>query len=95
MSDRPYVRVKSLVLRGVCLMRAEEISWMYSGAAAAVQPKAWRDFEEHLLPEERGNVLGAFYRRLQSQDTAVRDAAVRLHKWVTSHACKLYERERQ
>ena len=30
-------RVRGLVLRGVCLMRPEEIDWMYGGDAAAVQ----------------------------------------------------------
>ena len=50
---------------------------MYGGGAAAVQPRAWRAFVEHLAPEERGNVLESFYRRLQSPDAAVRDAAVR------------------
>ncbi len=50
---------------------------MYGGGAAAVQPRAWRNFVEHLLPEERDNVLQSYYARLQSQDAAVRDAAVR------------------
>ena len=73
----PGCRVRGLVLRGVCLMRPEEIAWMYGGAAAAVQPRAWRAFVEHLGPEERDDVLGSYYRRLQSQDAAIRDAAVR------------------
>ena len=49
---------------------------MYGGGAAAVQPRAWRAFVEHLAPEERGHVLESYYARLQSQDAAVRDAAV-------------------
>jgi len=68
--------VRGLVLRGVCLMRPEEIDWMYGGGAAAVQPRAWRAFVEHLAPEERDSVLESYYQRLQSQDAAVRDAAV-------------------
>ena len=65
------------MLRGVCLMRPEEIAWMYSGAAAAVQPKAWQNFVDHLTAEERNNVLESYYKRLRSPDTSVRDSAVR------------------
>ena len=50
---------------------------MYGGGASAVQPRAWRAFVEHLAPEERDTVLESYYRRLQSADAAVRDAAVR------------------
>ena len=68
--------MRGLILRGVCLMRLEEIDWMYGGGASAVQPRAWRNFVDHLAPEERHAVLESYYRRLQSQDAAVRDAAV-------------------
>ena len=57
---------------------------MYGGAAAALQPKAWQSFLEALAPAERREPLPAYYRRLTSPDTAVRDAAVRSLDFVQS-----------
>ena len=42
------------------------------------QPRAWRNFVEHLPTEERHDVLGSYYARLRSPDAAVRDPAVLL-----------------
>jgi proline iminopeptidase len=68
--------VLGLILRGVCLMRPEEIHWMYGGGAAALKPLSWEQFIGHLLPHERTNPLLGYYKRLLSSDASVRDAAV-------------------
>lgn len=70
--------LRALVLRGVCLMRRREIDWMYRGGAGALRPLSWRRFLRHLPPEERGDPLLAYYRRLLSPEGGVRAAAVRL-----------------
>lgn len=70
-------RVCGLVLRGVCLMRPCEIDWMYRGGCGALYPKAWEDFVGHLTLQERSDPLTAYYARLTSDDSAVREAAVR------------------
>lgn len=66
---------------------------MYGGAAAALQPKAWQSFLEALAPAERRDPLPAYYRRLTSTDTAVRDAAVRMqgHTWRADRIRAVYE----
>lgn len=68
--------VLGLVLRGVCLMRPREIAWMYGGGAGALKPLAWRAFVGHLEAHEAANPLLGYYRRLLSDDAAVRSAAV-------------------
>jgi len=71
-------RVDGLILRAMCLMRPQEIDWMYReglAGVAALQPAAWNQFIGPLLPEERANPLAAWYARLASSDTSIRDHA--------------------
>src|SRR5690606_586833 len=56
-------RVLGLVLRGIFLCRRSEIDWFLYGMRT-VYPEAWRNFVEGLPPEERGDLLGSYYRRL-------------------------------
>ncbi|KXZ56098.1 hypothetical protein GPECTOR_2g980 [Gonium pectorale] len=66
-----------MLLRGVCTMRPQEIDWMYGGGAGALKPLAWYRFLEHLHANERSQPVLGYYRRLLSEDPAVRDAAAR------------------
>ncbi|KAI8470301.1 MAG: Alpha/Beta hydrolase protein [Monoraphidium minutum] len=73
---------RALVLRGVCLMRPQEIGWMYAppaagGGAAALRPRQYAAFAGGLPPRERGNPLLGHYARLVSGDDAEREAAAR------------------
>jgi proline iminopeptidase len=70
-------RVRALVLRGIFLCRPKEIRWFYQEGASAIFPDR---FEEYLAPipaAERGDLVRAYYRRLTSEDEAVRLAAAR------------------
>ena len=69
-------RVLGCVLRGVFLGRQEEVSWFLDGLRR-VFPDAWAAFSEHLPPEERGDLLGAYLRRLCDPDPAVHLPAAR------------------
>lgn len=68
--------VLGIVLRGVCLMRPQEICWMFGGGAAALKPLGWTRFLQPLSPQERLNPLAAYYKRLLSPDAKVRSEAV-------------------
>lgn len=80
-------RVRGLVLRGIFLCRPKEISWFYedSQGASAIFPDNWEDYLR-LIPEaERGDMINAYYRRLTSDDAAVRlDAAKAWARWEGS-----------
>ncbi len=69
-------RVLGLVLRGIFLCRRSEIDWFLYGMRT-VYPEAWRTFVEGLPPEERGDLLGNYYRRLTDPDPAVHMPAAR------------------
>lgn len=69
-------RVLGCVLRGVFLGRRDEVVWFLEGLRR-VFPDAWAAFREHLPPEERGDLLGAYLRRLCDPDPAVHLPAAR------------------
>jgi len=83
--------VRSLILRGVCLMRPCEIDWLFAGGAARLYPQAWRDFCQAVVPEggsssssttsntrcDPRDALHAYYDRLLGDDPTMRMAAAR------------------
>ena len=70
-------RVRSLVLRGIFLCRPKEIAWFYQHGASAIFPDVWEEYLKIIPERERGNMLEAYYRRLISEDDAVRLEAAR------------------
>jgi proline iminopeptidase len=69
-------RVLGLVLRGIFLARPPEIRWLYEeGGASWIQPEKWQRYIAPIPPEERGQIMEAYWRRLSSEDEAVRLAA--------------------
>ena len=84
-------RVRGLVLRGIFLCRQKEIRWFYqnSEGAGAIFPEVWGRFLD-LIPEaERGDMLGAYHRRLTSEDEAVRLQAAKTWSIWEASALKL------
>ncbi|WP_207480158.1 prolyl aminopeptidase [Arenibaculum pallidiluteum] len=69
-------RVLGMILRGIFLMRRSEIDW-FLNSMRVIFPEAWRRFAEFVEPEERSDLLEAYWRRLNSPDPAVRMAAAR------------------
>jgi proline iminopeptidase len=72
-------RVTALVLRGIFLLRRWELDWFYQnpGGAAALYPDLWEHYVEPIPAAERGDMIGAFYRRLISEDPQVLQRAAR------------------
>lgn len=70
-----------IVLRGIFLLRKQEIDWFYQRGASILYPDAWEAYEAAIPPAERGDMLGAYHRRLTSPDPAVRLAAAKA--WST------------
>jgi len=61
-------RATHLVLRGVFTMTQAELDWFYGGGAAHFWPEAWAKFCAPIPPEERGDMIGAYHKRLFSGD---------------------------
>lgn len=70
-------RVSALVLRGIFLLRRRELLWFYQEGASWIFPDAWEGFVKPIPEVERGDMMSAYYRRLTSEDPAVRSAAAR------------------
>lgn len=84
-------RVTELVLRGIFLLRKQEIDWFYQRGADAMFPDAWEDYLAPIPPEERGDLLEAYYKRLTGDDPAVRQEAARAWSvWEGRTSC-LYQ----
>lgn len=69
-------RCLALVLRGIFLGRPHEVDWFLHGIRN-IFPEPWREFA-HFIPEaERGDLLGAYHRRLVDPDPTVHLPAAR------------------
>ena len=69
-------RCLGMVIRGIFLGRPVEIDWFLYGLKT-VFPEAWRDLVSVLPEQERGDILGSFYRRLLDEDPKVHLPAAR------------------
>ncbi len=69
-------RVTALVLRGIFLGRQMELDWWLKGLRL-IFPDAWQSFAGFLPPEEQGDILGNYHRRLVDPDPAVHLPAAR------------------
>ena len=80
--------VTELVLRGIFLLRREEIRWFYQEGASWLFPDAWHEYVDHIPQEERGDLLQAYCRRLTSSDPSVQRAAARVWSvWEGKTSC--------
>lgn len=75
-------RVEALVLRGIFLLTGPELHWFYQEGASHLFPDAWERFVAPIPPQERGDMIGAYHRRLTSDDRAVQaEAAAAWSQW--------------
>lgn len=70
-------RVTGLVLRGIFLCRPRDIQWFYQDGASRIHPELWREYLRIIPEDERGDLVGAYYRRLTSEYPRVRSEAAR------------------
>ncbi len=70
-------RVAGLVLRGVFLLTKAEIAWFYQHGASNIYPDAFERYASVIPPQERGDMVTAFHKRLTSPDRDTRMGAAR------------------
>jgi len=63
-------RTAALVLRGIFAMRQVELDWFYQEGASHIWPDRWEEFLAPIPPEERGDLVAAYHRRLTGEDPA-------------------------
>jgi proline iminopeptidase len=66
-----------IVLRGIFLGRSQELRWFneVDGGARQIFPERWARFRDFIPADERGDMLDAYWQRLNSTDEATRLAA--------------------
>lgn len=65
-------RVLGLILRGIFLCRQQDIEWFYQKGADRFYPDYWQDYIAPIAPEQRDNLLSAYYQLLTSEDEVAR-----------------------
>ncbi|MEQ1931352.1 MAG: prolyl aminopeptidase [Parvularculaceae bacterium] len=70
-------RVSELVLRGVFTLRRAELLWFYQDGASWIWPDAWESYLRPIPPQERGDMMAAYYRILTGSDEARKLAAAK------------------
>ncbi|MBS0364180.1 MAG: prolyl aminopeptidase [Proteobacteria bacterium] len=75
-------RVESLVLRGIFLLTERELSWFYQDGACMLFPDAWQRFCAPIPAAERGDMIGAYHKRLTHPERRVQaEAAAAWSQW--------------
>lgn len=78
-------RVGELILRGIFTVRQSEIRWFYQEGASALFPDAWEAYVAPIPPDERGDLVAAYHRRLTGNDVAERLACAKAwSQWEAS-----------
>lgn len=78
-------RVDGLILRGIFMCRSSELHWFYQEGASHLFPDAFESYKNHIPPDERDDLISAYYKRLTSDDSEVRkSAAFQWTKWEMS-----------
>jgi proline iminopeptidase len=70
-AEKHPLRVTELLLRGIFLLRQQEVDWLYQEGANRIFPDAWEPYRDVIPEAERGDFLQAYAQRLLSEDPAV------------------------
>jgi proline iminopeptidase len=88
-------RVLDMILRGIFLLRRSELTWFYQDGCSWIYPEAFEDFKRLIPPEEQGDLISAYYKRLTDPDRDVQIAAARAWSiWEGSTLSMVQDAER-
>lgn len=74
-------RVSELVLRGIYTVTRAELNWFYQYGVSEMFPEKWERFQAPIPEAERQDMMGAYRKRLTSDDPAVQIEAAKA--WST------------
>jgi proline iminopeptidase len=94
-AQRHPLRISELVLRGIFLLRHEELDWFYQDGCNWLFPESFEEFTKIIPPHERADMIAAYYRRLTHADRKVQLEAARAWSiWEGSTLSFLQDPER-
>ncbi len=82
-------RVKGMIVRGIFLCRPKEIYWFYQYGAHHLFPDAWENFVAPIPACERGDMINAYWTRLNSDDEEEKLAAARAWSIWEATLCRM------
>ncbi|UJB69946.1 prolyl aminopeptidase [Acaryochloris sp. 'Moss Beach'] len=87
---------KGLILRGIFMLRHQELKWFYQEGASNIFPDAWEAYLQPIPLEERQDLISAYYRRLTSNDPNIQlEAAKAWSVWEATTSKLLPDPELQ
>jgi proline iminopeptidase len=87
-------RCSELILRGIFMLRQKELQWFYQEGTSNIFPEAWQEYLKPIPPEERHDMISAYYKRLTSEDKAVQLEAARAWSVWEASTSKLFPDEK-
>ena len=67
--------VSELIVRGIFTLRRSELHWFYQEGASWLFPDYWEEYAAPVAPDERGDMITAYRKRLTSDDRETQLAA--------------------
>jgi proline iminopeptidase len=64
-------RITELLVRGIFALQRSELLWFYQEGASNLAPEAFEEYQRIIPPSERGDMIGAYHRRLTGDDVEV------------------------
>ena len=84
--------VSEIVLRGIFLLRKEELYWFYQDGASRIFPEAWSGFLEIIDEDKRDNLMSAYHKIFTSDDKQKRlIAAIAWSRWEAATSSLSYK----
>lgn len=83
-------RVTELIVRGIFLLRQQEIDWFYQRGCSAIFADAWEYFLAPIPEQERSDLVRAYHKRLTSDDPAIRIEAAKAWSIWEGSTSRLY-----
>ena len=84
--------VSELVLRGIFLLRKEELHWFYQDGASRIFPEAWSGFLDIIYEDKRNNLMSSYHEIFKSDDKEKRiKAAIAWSKWEAATSSLAYK----
>lgn len=83
-------RALGLILRGIFLTRSKELKWFYQYGASEIFPDFWERYRDEIPEAERGDMMGAYYKRLTSDDEQTRISAAKAWSVWEGSTSKLF-----
>jgi len=88
--------VTELVLRGIFMLRIEELHWFYQHGASEIFPDRWQGFLAPIPLAERDDLIAAYYRRLVGTDAEAQLEAARAWSlWEGATSSLLHNPQRE